>query len=250
MPKSIRIGYIAEIRSSDIATKFEGIIVMPDLETARHNMVESQIRPNDVTDRRLIDAVSQIPREQFVPASMKDLAYMDEEIVFSAASKDSARRFMLTPMTFAKLVQAAEIKSTDIVLDVGCATGYSTAILARLAESVVGLESETGLVDRANGLLSELEIDNAAIVMGPLAEGYPSEGPYDVILVNGAVAELSQDLTQQLKEDGKLVAILLEGPVNRCHIYRNESGILTGRPLFDIPASRLGEFDSEPEFVF
>ena len=244
------MGYIAEIRSWDNDTKFESIMDMPDLETARHNMVESQIRPNDVTDRRLIDAVSQIPREQFVPASMKDLAYMDEEIVFNAASKADARRFMLTPMTFAKLVQAAEVKSTDIVLDVGCATGYSTAILARLAESVVGLESETGLVDRANGLLSELEIDNAAIVAGPLTEGYAGEGPYDVIIVNGAVAELSDKLKEQLKDQGKLVTLLVEGPVSRCHIFRNENGILTGRPLFDIPASRLAEFDSEPEFEF
>ncbi|MGI9385071.1 MAG: protein-L-isoaspartate O-methyltransferase family protein [Methyloligellaceae bacterium] len=223
---------------------------MSDFATARLNMVESQVRPNEVTDRRILQAMSEIPREAFVPPSMRTLAYMDEEIVLHSAGRDAPARHLMAPMPLARLIQLASVEAGDLVLDVGCATGYSTAVLARLAESVVGLECDSGLAETAGKTLMELEADNAAVVTGPLPEGYSEEGPYDAILLNGAVPDVPQSLLDQLKQGGRLVAVLSAGGLGKATLFQNIASMISDRPAFDAGAPALPGFERRATFVF
>lgn len=223
---------------------------MSDYRAARQNMVDSQIRPNQVTDERLLRALLEIPRESFVPASLRALAYMEEEITVVKASPGTPGRSLVSPMPMARLIQLAEVDPDDLVLDVGCATGYSTAVLARLAESVVGLESDESLAERAGQTLMELGVDNAAVVTGPLPEGYPSEGPFDVIMLNGCVPEVPDRLVKQLNRGGRLVAIIAEHDFGQATLFRNVEGRVSRRAAFDAAAPPLPGFEREQEFVF
>jgi protein-L-isoaspartate(D-aspartate) O-methyltransferase len=152
---------------------------MLNFTTARTNMVESQIRPNKVTDPRLIEALESLPREDFVPEALRSVAYVDRSL------KVGEERCILDPMIFARLVQAADPQPSDLVLDIACASGYSSAVLACLAGTVVAVESDASLVEAANAVLTKLGIDNAVVVEGDLSSGYAKQGPYDVILING-----------------------------------------------------------------
>ena len=223
---------------------------MSEYAVARHNMVESQIRPNQVTDARLLRAMMEIPRESFVPASLRPLAYMEEEIPVAPARQGMAQRCLLSPMPLARMIQLAEIERGDLVLDVGCATGYSTAILARLADSVVGLECDEGLAEQASQTLMELEADNAAVVAGALPDGYASEGPFDAILLNGAVPKVPDGLIDQLKDGGRLVTIIAVQNFGQATLYRNIRGYVNPRPAFDAAGPALPGFELEQEFVF
>ena len=160
---------------------------MVDFEQQRLTMVESQLRPNEVTDRRLLAAMRTLPRERFVPARLSLLAYMDESVEVFPAIDGAPARFLLSPMVLGRLVQLAAVEPDDHVLDLGCATGYSTAVLARLGRNVVGLEPEPELAEAATSNLRALAIDNANIVQGAMAEGHAKQAPYDVILLNGSV---------------------------------------------------------------
>lgn len=215
-----------------------------DFATARMNMVESQIRPNGVTDLRILNAMLQIPREAFVPPAKRGIAYLGDDLEVAPG------RHLIDPMIFAKMADAADIRATDTVLDVGCASGYSTAVLARLAETVIGLECDTALVEQANSTLSGLGIDNAVVVAGPLHEGYPQQAPYDVIFLNGAVEELPESLKQQLKEGGRLLAILSEGRVGRAMLFERTGNVVSGRSIFDGLVAPLPGFRKERGFVF
>jgi protein-L-isoaspartate(D-aspartate) O-methyltransferase len=223
---------------------------MSDYAAARHNMVESQIRPNQVTDARLLRALNDVPRENFVPASLQALAYMEEEIEVAPARQGVPARCLVSPMPLARLLQLAEVDADNLVLDVGCATGYSTALLALLAESVVGLECEEALAEQASQTLMELGADNAAVVSGPLPEGYASEGPFDVILLNGCVPDVPKSLLKQLKEGGRLVAIIAEHEFGQATLYRNTGGRVNQRAAFDAAGPALPGFEREKEFVF
>ncbi|GBE44639.1 protein-L-isoaspartate O-methyltransferase [bacterium BMS3Bbin10] len=223
---------------------------MNDYAAARHNMVESQIRPNQVSDARLLRAMMDIPREDFVPASLRPLAYMEEEIPVAPPRRGMAQRCLVSPMPLARMIQLAEVEPDDLVLDVGCATGYSTAILARLAESVVGLECDEGLAEQASRTLMELGADNAAVVSGFLPDGYPGEGPYDVILLNGAVPEVPGRLMDQLKDGGRLAAIIAAHNFGQATLFRNSGGHVNHRPAFDAAGPALPGFELEKEFVF
>lgn len=182
---------------------------MVDSTLQRKNMVESQVRPSDITNRRLITALLAVPREAFVPRHMQSVAYMDEELEVALASKSGGEpRALLAPRTLAKLLQAAKLEAGDIVLDIGCATGYSSAIIANMVETVVALECDEALAELAGKTLSDLSLNNAAVVTGDLAKGYASEGPYDAIIVGGMVDAISDDLLDQLKDGGHLVAIV------------------------------------------
>lgn len=223
---------------------------MADFEQQRLNMVESQIRPSNITDRRIIRAMARLPREQFLTEAARTLAYHDGPLTLAASTVDEAERFELAPRDLARLIHEADILATDMVLDVGAASGYSSAVLASLCDTVIGLEESGTLANRAGETLSALSIDNAAIVTGPLAEGYTSSGPYDVIVIEGAVAELPTPLFKQLKDGGRLVGIQAEDHIGRACCWRKIGGSVSRRVCFEAFAPVLPGFERAKEFSF
>ncbi len=222
---------------------------MIDFAIARLNMVESQVRPSSVTDRRVIDAMATIPREAYLPQSLRHLAYMDQDIPLEGS--DGETRYLMHPRVFAKLAQLAEVSKGDVVLDVGCGGGYSTAVLASMSEAVVALECDEALSAQAIETTIEQGVDNAAVVTGPLNEGYAGEGPYDVIVLSGAVREVPRSLLEQLKERGRLVAVVGDGPVGRACLFVRHGDVFAEKTAFDAKVGPLPGFAaSEPEFVF
>ncbi len=217
---------------------------------ARRRMVDGQLRTMDVTDPHILTAVLDIPRERFVPPAQAALAYADLDIDLDDLTDGPARRYLLEPAPLTRLIQLADIKAADLVLDVGCATGYSTAVIGRLAEGVVGLESDAGLAAFAETALGDLGIDNAAIVTGALEDGYPGQGPYDVIVVSGAVERIPDKLVAQLREGGRLVAAVGAHPLGRAWLYTKVAGELSGAPFFDVTVPELPGFAKEVGFVF
>lgn len=223
---------------------------MIDYAAARLNLVESQVRPNNVRDRRLIAAMSEIPRELFVPQALRGVAYMDEDIKISEASDAMSARYLMEPRVFAKLVDLCQILPSDLVLDIGCGTGYSTAVLARLASTVVALEADEKLATQADETLAELGIDNAAMVRGPLKDGYPGQGPYDVILLNGSVPAVPASLKQQLKDGGRLVAVETGAGAGSARLYVRSGEVVSGRAVFDAMVAPLPGFELAERFQF
>ena len=227
---------------------------MVDFTRQRQSMVESQLRPNEVTDRRILSAMAALPRERFVPQRTSLLAYMDESVEVIPARDGAPARYLLAPMVLARLVQLASVEPEDKVLDVGCATGYSTAVLARLGSSVIGLEPEPELAEAARRTLRELAIDNARILEGALAEGAPKDGPYDVVLLNGSVEEIPESLLAELREGGRLVAILASGANNvrpgKATLFVKIDGEASGLPHFDAGAKALPGFSRARAFAF
>jgi protein-L-isoaspartate(D-aspartate) O-methyltransferase len=217
---------------------------MPDYAAQRLNMVESQVRPNDVTDAGIIAALREVPREAFVPTAKRVIAYAD------AAIEVAPGRFLLEPRTFAKMAQLAAIAPTDSVLDVGCTTGYSTAVIARLAGSVMALEEDADLVRIACTTVPAAGAANATVVQGALTEGFRPKAPYDVIFVNGAVERAPDGLLAQLNEGGRLVVVLRRGEVCKAAIYLREHGRMSHRLDFDAPAPLLAGFREVAGFVF
>jgi protein-L-isoaspartate(D-aspartate) O-methyltransferase len=223
--------------------------MMMDTKLQRINMVESQVRPSDVTDRRIIRAMLDLPRERFVPPAMAPLAYMDEALCVSAPGQ-TVERYLLAPRTFAKLVQLAEIEPDHVVLDVGCATGYSTAVLAQLAKRVVGVESDKALAESARSILQEHAIANATVVNARLTDGAAAEGPFDAILLNGAAETIAPALFEQLKDGGKLVGIMKDGAVSRAQVWQRVGAVCDPRAAFEAGAVLLPGFARPKGFVF
>lgn len=217
---------------------------MSDFATARASMIDCQLRPNEVNDETLINAINAVPRELFVPKAKRSIAYVDEDIEVADG------RFVMEPVIFARLLAAAGIKKTDLVLDIGCTTGYSAAVIAGLADAVVAVETDEKFVASAEKTLSNLEIMNVAVVQGALAEGVAKQGPFDVIVLEGCVSEVPANLIKQLKDGGRLVCVRLEGGVGRGHIIENKDGKCTGRNLFDANVEALPGFEKEKSFVF
>jgi protein-L-isoaspartate(D-aspartate) O-methyltransferase len=225
---------------------------MKDFALRRDTMVDTQLRPNEVTDGRLLDAMRGVPRELFVPAVLRGLAYMDESLEVFPSTDGAPARYLLAPMVLARLIQLAAVEPDDTVLDVGCATGYSTAVLARLAQSVVGLEAEPELVKAARRVLHDLGSANAEIVRGPLNAGHKKGAPYDVILLNGSVPEPPEALLGQLKENGRLAAVI-SGPnaaQGKAYLFVRVGDELSGVPHFDAGARPLPGFTPLPQFAF
>ncbi len=213
-------------------------------------MVESQVRPSDVTDRRITKAMSDIPREVFVPEAMQSLAYMDTAVALTAEKPGQRQaRTLMAPRTFAKLVQLLDLSEKDVVLDVGCATGYSTAILSSIAETVVALESDAALAEQATEVLSNIGRDNAAVVVGPLKDGYPSEGPYDAIFVGGEVPAVPDGLLDQLKDGGVLVTIVADGKISRAIVWQRTGETFDRREAFEASAAPLPGFERKTAFA-
>jgi protein-L-isoaspartate(D-aspartate) O-methyltransferase len=221
-----------------------------DFAAMRRKMVDNQVRPNGVTDPGLVAAMLDIPRERFVPPDKAALAYMDGDLLIDEGGPGKAARFLLAPMVLARLIQTADIRDTDRVLDVACGTGYSSAILARLAASVIALEEDRDLADKAVRLLVRSGVGNAEVVRGPLIDGWTAGTPYDVILINGAVEYVPEALLAQVKEGGRLIAVVGAPPIGKAMLYRCAAGDVSGRPIFDAAAPPLPSFVKPRTFVF
>lgn len=218
---------------------------MSDYAAARFHMVEGQIRPNKVTDHRLVEAMLDIPREIFVPKTVRGIAYVDEDIAIGNG------RYLMEPMVFARMLQEVGIEETDVVLDIGCGTGYSTAVLARLAGTVVGIESDAELAARATEALANVGSDNAVVISAPLTEGYPAQAPYDVIVVEGLVAHVPDGIIAQLAEGGRLIAAVHgERGVGEVRLFQRIGGVVSSRALFEASPHPLPGFEPAPKFVF
>ncbi len=211
---------------------------------SRRAMIAGQILPNRVTDARVLDALRAVPREHFVPKCLRGVAYVDEDLQVAPG------RYLMEPMIFARLVGEALITPADTVLDVACATGYSTAVLARLAETVVAVEEHHELAGQASARLAELGVDNAVVIEAPLVAGAPKEAPFDVIVVNGAVEVVPTALTDQLAEGGRLVCVRRDGAISRGHLITRADGAVGGRDLFDAFSPVLPGFEAPARFRF
>jgi protein-L-isoaspartate(D-aspartate) O-methyltransferase len=216
-----------------------------DFAVARRMMVDGQVLTRDVFDPDLLAAMLEVPRERFVPPAQAALAYLDRNLPLTA----DGSRCLLQPMVLARLLQAADITATDHVLDVGCGTGYSSALLARLAGSVVALEEDKDLAAFARRVLRELA-PQVEVVEGLLKTGWPATGPYDAIVLNGAAEIIPEPLFAQLKDGGRLVGIEGEGPATQARIYCSIRGEISGRSITEAAAPLLPGFARPPEFVF
>lgn len=220
---------------------------MVDAATQRMNMVESQVLTSDVTDRRILRAMRELPRQRFVPAPMTALAYMDEAVPVTPAGVE--RRWLLAPRVLAKLLQLADIGDDNHVLDVGGATGYSAAVLAGMGKSVVALESNIKLAEQARANLAALTIDNASVAVGELTAGWLDKAPYDAIVLQGAAAAVPEALFDQLKDGGRLVAILVEAGLGKATVWRRLGRSVDAWGAFDAAAPVLPGFERVPVFV-
>lgn len=212
--------------------------------TARQHMIEGQIRPSDVTDSGVIAAFEAIPREDFVPAALQGVAYVDEDIEVAEG------RYLLAPMVLARLLQAADVLPDDNVLDVGCATGYASALLSKLGGKVTALEEDQKLAGGASALLSRLGCNNVSVVSGSLTGGHKGRAPYDVILVNGMFDDLPADLERQLAEGGRLIGVRNIGGVGKAVLYLKKAGSIGCRELFDAAVPPLPGFQRATGFQF
>ena len=227
---------------------------MIDFEAARATMVESQLRTDRVTDRRILAAFASLPRELFVPPAKRDLAYSDGALEVWPSLDGGPARYLLQPVVLARLIQLASVEAKDAVLDIGCATGYSTAILAHFARTVTAVEAEPELAAAARETLETLSLGNVTVVNGDHARGAPEAGPFDVILLNGSVPEVPKSLMAQLKDGGRLVAVVT-GPQGRSRqgkacLFVNVDSEASGLPHFDANAKPLPGFNFSPAFSF
>jgi protein-L-isoaspartate(D-aspartate) O-methyltransferase len=219
---------------------------MSGFAVARQKMVDGQVRASDVTDIRIIDAMLEVPREAFVPQSQQAMAYLDLDLDVSDAG--ATKRFLIKPAVMAKMLQAAEIMDTDNVLVVGCATGYSAAVVAKLAARVTATESEPSLAARAKDALSPF--GNVTVQAAGAAEGDSANAPYDVIVLDGATGILPESLYRQLKNGGRLVGVFATTQPPRATIVTRSHDDFGNRALFDAVAPVLPGLERLPAFVF
>lgn len=217
---------------------------MMNFEIARDHMIDGQLKPNQVVDPRLIEALRAVPRELFVPPSRQGVAYIDEDIEVAPG------RYLLEPMVLARMIQAAEPSPHDVALDIACATGYSSAILAQLVGAVVAVDDDQSLVDRAAGLLTDLRYDSAVVVKNDLTAGWPGQAPYDLILINGMIEELPRGLLDQLSDNGRLVAVQNMNGIGKAMLYVKTGGAVGRRELFDAATPPLPDFVRPRSFTF
>ena len=215
---------------------------MTDFAARRQTMVDTQIRPSDVTKFPIIDAMLKIRREDFVPDSQREVAYVGDLIDLGGG------RCLLEPRTLAKMLDALNISNDEVVLDIGPAYGYSTAVAARMAQLLVGVEEDEAMAAEAQANLSQADIDNAIIHVAPLAQGAAEHGPYDVIMVQGGVERVPDTLLDQLKEHGRIACLFVDGNLGTVRIGRKVGGRVTWRHAFNAAAPVLPGFAKERAF--
>lgn len=216
---------------------------MTDYTSRRTMMVDTQIRPSDVTKFPIIDAMLSVPREAFVPDHLREAAYVGENLALGAG------RVMLEPRTLAKMLDALDVQPNYVALDIGCGLGYSTAILARMCDFVVGVEDDESRAEEAQSILSRQGFDNAAVMAGPLAEGSAKSGPYDIIVVQGAVEDVPEALIVQLREGGRIACVFAEGSLGVVRIGHKIDGAMNWRFSFNASAPVLSGFEKPAAFV-
>lgn len=216
---------------------------MSDFATRRVMMVDTQVRPSDVTKFPIIEAMLSVPREVFVPSSKREAAYVGENIEIGAG------RVVLEARTLAKLLDALDIQPTELVLDLGCGLGYSTAVIARLADAVVAVEEDEALAAEAQRSLSAEGVDNAAVVTGPLVAGDAKHAPFDVITVQGGVEVVPAALLDQLREGGRIGAVFMEGALGVARVGYKIDGVVSWRQVFNAAAPVLPGFAAPRGFV-
>lgn len=217
---------------------------MTDFAKRRTMMVDTQVRPSDVTKFPIIDAMLAVPREDFVPDHLREAAYVGENLNLGNG------RILLEPRTFAKLIDALDIQPHHVVLDLGCGFGYSTAVLAHICDFVVGVEDSASVVSNAQEVLSRHGVDNAAVMEGALAQGAEKSGPYDIILIEGAVEEVPVNLLDQLREGGRIGCIFVEGALGVARIGHKVDGVVNWRHSFNASAPVMPDFKKAAAFSF
>ena len=215
-----------------------------DFAAARQNMVDCQILPNRVDDQRIVDALLKIPREKFVPDNLTGIAYVDEIVPLGG------QRYVMEAMVVARLLQTAALNAEDVALSIGCGTGYATAVLAQIVDTVVAVEPDKGLVQKANENLAAIGLDNVAVVEGKLEDGNIEQGPYNVIFFDGAVQTVPDAICDQLAEGGRLVAIVSSERVGTAYLYSRFGGVISKREVFDAGTPLLPGFGKQKAFVF
>ena len=216
---------------------------MADFPMLRRMMVDTQVRPSDVTKFPIIDAMLTVPREEFVPANRRSTAYVGENVDLGGG------RVVLEPRTFAKMLDAIDVQPDQLVLDIGPNYGYSAAVLSRLAEAVVAVESDQAMAREAEQALAQVGADNVAVVEGVLTEGAPRHGPYDAIVIQGAVEHLPMTLTDQIKEGGRIVCLFQEGTLGVCRLGYKIDGHVSWRYAFNAGAPVLPGFEKRRAFA-
>lgn len=216
---------------------------MTDFSNRRTMMVDTQVRPSDVTKFPIIEAMLAIPREAYVPAIAREAAYMGENLTLASG------RVILEPRTLAKMLDALDVQPTDVVLDLGCGLGYSSAVIARMSDAVVALESDAGLAADAERILASQGVDNCAVICGPLSAGAAKHGPYDVITVQGGVETVPEALLAQIKEGGRIACIFMEGALGVVRIGHKRDGKVSWRYSFNAGAPVLQGFAASRAFA-
>lgn len=215
---------------------------MSDFAARRTMMVDTQVRPSDVTKFPIIDAMLSVPREEFVPAAQREAAYMGENLDLGQG------RVLLEPRTLAKMLDALAISKAEMVLDIGCAMGYSAAVVAHMAEAVVAVEEDESMATEAQEALIAAGSDNAVVHIGPLAEGAAEHGPYDVILIEGGVMEVPDAIVSQLKDGGRIAALFMDGALGEVRVGYKRGDQVSWRMAFNASAPVLEGFKREAAF--
>jgi protein-L-isoaspartate(D-aspartate) O-methyltransferase len=216
---------------------------MPDFAARRTMMVDTQIRPSDVTKYPIIDAMLSVPREDFVPAAQREAAYVGDNMDLGDG------RVVLDPRTLAKTFDALDIAADDLVLLIGANHGYAAAVLARLAQAVVALEDDSAMAREAQDALSDAGADNVIVEEGALSGGAAEHGPYDVIVIEGGVAQVPETIAAQLKDGGRLAALFVEGTLGEVRLGYKHDGKITWRRAFNAFAPVLAGFEQEAQFT-
>ncbi|WP_413154615.1 protein-L-isoaspartate O-methyltransferase family protein [Bartonella sp. cb54] len=216
----------------------------------RRKMVDNQIRTRDVTDLSVLEAFLTVPREDFVPEDVKALSYLDTDVALCSEQKGGLANYLMGPASLAKLLQLAAVKPSDVVLDIGAKSGYCAALLSKLAESVIALESNQTLSEQASKILERNRCDNVIVVHGPLEHGHAAKGPYDLIFIEGAVDFVPENIFDQMKDGGRLVVVEGHGNTGVARIYMKTDGIISTRRAFNLAVKCLPSFLRAPDFVF